>query len=821
MPYITGRTTAVYPSPTASVIVELPTELEENDLILINCGKDGVGAINTPTGYTRIGLQVTATSGNTWFYKIAGASETDPVITSGNDEGAVTCLSVKDFDVTTPIHVNTNNTWSGAGPHASNALTTTNNNCLIFYSWSIDYTMNLDIGDPSEAVDISKLDATNMSQMVVYGQQHTAGLVDVVNMLPERTNEAGGEIIFAVNNSTGGSLSPAVATGVTFARRFGVRDAPVVIDPTTIITDTVEGVALLSNVPVVGSAVMGTQPWFSASSLVVGGIVNSGEWIGASIATPATDWTDKIFSIVVAYSEVAAARFGEKGCNIVFSDSLGNWAAFNLGRQPSWVRGIARNFNISVADSTPVDSSSPVAIDWTDVTHYTLLTHKVTGNTQVQRIQFKNMMIKSVPILVSGGSDAPITPGFLSPALNGESMYAMAGLQGSLQGVSLSGLQLGDGTTPTYTDFTGGSFETPLPSPEVDIVDFTTPFIVYSSAGDTLTMESCVLKANTSQVLKYHTSSSTSSTDSWSGASIIGWDVTGLLGKTFNKANFTNCNVTQNGSGLDECQLLDSPVISQAPNDITSCSFTSTGNGHAVDLGTIAVTQTIQWSSQTAGYAGTDGNTGNETIVVSVNTGITLTINVASGASTPTIKNDGVGTVNVVAGAVTVQVTSSDANGNIVGSANVMIRASNGTGPFPYRESVTITSSGTVATVSHTGHGMATGDKVDILGVTNGAEYDGVKSITVTDVNTYTYVLGATQTSPATGTITSTFVALQGITNATTGILSTSRTYTTNQPVTGWGRKSTSSPYYKTGNINNTIDSVNGLNAIALLILDE
>lgn len=255
-------------------------------------------------------------------------------------------------------------------------------------------------------------------------------------------------------------------------------------------------------------------------------------------------------------------------------------------------------------------------------------------------------------------------------------------------------------------------------------------------------------------------------------------------------------------------------------NLITGNTFNSDGTGHAVDLGAIGTTHAVAWDNTDTSYAATNGSTGNETIVVSVNTGITLTINVASGATTPTIKNDGIGNVSVIAGAVTVQVKVVDSDGGNIENANVMIRTADGTGPYPYQESVTITSSGTVATVTHTAHGMATGDKVDINGVTNGSNYDGVKLITVTDANTYTYALDATQTSPATGTITSTFVALQGLTNAS-GIISTSRTYATDQPITGWARKSTASPYYKQAGINNTIDSANGLSAVALLILDE
>jgi hypothetical protein len=64
---------------------------------------------------------------------------------------------------------------------------------------------------------------------------------------------------------------------------------------------------------------------------------------------------------------------------------------------------------------------------------------------------------------------------------------------------------------------------------------------------------------------------------------------------------------------------------------------------------------------------------------------------------------------------------------------------------------VTITSSGTTATVTHTAHGFATGQEVTISGCTQ-TEYNGTFTITVTGTNTYTYTMPNSTSSPATGT---------------------------------------------------------------------
>jgi hypothetical protein len=199
--------------------------------------------------------------------------------------------------------------------------------------------------------------------------------------------------------------------------------------------------------------------------------------------------------------------------------------------------------------------------------------------------------------------------------------------------------------------------------------------------------------------------------------------------------------------------------------------------------------------------------------------GAAVTINFSGSGTAPTIRNSDGSSTTVVTGIVTVQVLATTADGTAISGARVFLRASDGTGPFPFEESVTIANSGTTATVTHNSHGMATDDKVEINGASHW-QNNGPFQITVTDANTYTYTMPSDPGSSPTGTITSTFVALEGTTNGS-GILSTTRSYATDQPVTGSVRKSTSSPYYKTAPLNGTVDSADGFNGVGVLVLDE
>ena len=123
--------------------------------------------------------------------------------------------------------------------------------------------------------------------------------------------------------------------------------------------------------------------------------------------------------------------------------------------------------------------------------------------------------------------------------------------------------------------------------------------------------------------------------------------------------------VTLNGATLTDCKFENSDaavsVVASTLANITGCNFVSDGSNHAVELTSIGA-GTMTWDNTLSGYdSGSSGSpvtptsTGNEAIYVSVGSG-TLTINVADGATVPSIRSAGA-TVNVVAGQKTFQFT--------------------------------------------------------------------------------------------------------------------------------------------------------------------
>lgn len=144
--------------------------------------------------------------------------------------------------------------------------------------------------------------------------------------------------------------------------------------------------------------------------------------------------------------------------------------------------------------------------------------------------------------------------------------------------------------------------------------------------------------------------------------------------------------VLSGNAALSDCVITNSTATSAVStnslNNLTACTFTSSGTGHAVNLGSVTSSTTMNWNNNDSNYASTDGITGNETILVNVSSGQTLTINVGSGYSTPTVKNDGGGSVSVSAGQVTTTITVKDVNTQTaIQNARVYLKADAG-GPL-------------------------------------------------------------------------------------------------------------------------------------------
>jgi hypothetical protein len=298
-------------------------------------------------------------------------------------------------------------------------------------------------------------------------------------------------------------------------------------------------------------------------------------------------------------------------------------------------------------------------------------------------------------------------------------------------------------------------------------------------------------------------------------------------------SSYNRCDLVTTGGGLFSKVLFDdsigsASVITAALSSLDKCVFNSDGSNHAVEL-TGFGGGSMTWDNTETGYvAGVSGtnvassSTGNETIYLNFSSAATFTINVAAGASVPSIRKAAgmTGNVNIVAGAVTLQLTVQNTAGTKIQNARALVTAGTG-GPFPGDVTVTITTVTTTASVAHTAHGLANGDKVLITGAVEN-ELNGIQTISNVSTNAYDYTITSIGSAPGTGTIKSSFVIISGLTDVD-GLISDTRTYSTNQLLGADSkvRKSSGSPNYKTGAVVGTVSSTTGLSATIILLDDE
>ena len=296
---------------------------------------------------------------------------------------------------------------------------------------------------------------------------------------------------------------------------------------------------------------------------------------------------------------------------------------------------------------------------------------------------------------------------------------------------------------------------------------------------------------------------------------------------------FRQCDtVTAPGSNLTGSQFLlprvaadTSAVVWNVATDVDgkldrTVFSKGTNAHHAIELGTSSPTTITLRGITFTGFNASNAQN-DSTIHVKRTTG-TVTINLIGCTGNITYKTAGA-TVVFVVDPVTLSVHVQDINtGTAIASARVWVPVTSTAGGKPYQATVSITRSGTTATVSHTSHGMATNDWVWITGCTgtDGALYNGTFQITWISANSYSYVMAGTPSGSAAGAPKATFVVLNGVTNGT-GDISASYSWASAQTVSGRVRSATGAgPYYKTAPIAGSISTSSGLAVTVQMIPD-
>jgi hypothetical protein len=294
-----------------------------------------------------------------------------------------------------------------------------------------------------------------------------------------------------------------------------------------------------------------------------------------------------------------------------------------------------------------------------------------------------------------------------------------------------------------------------------------------------------------------------------------------LLSTTFNRCG----QVTQGGATFNKCTFLASTaattLLTSDLDEVYDCVFQSDGSNHAIELTSAHAGGSFDLIGCTfTSYATTDGSTGNE--VIYNNSGGAVTINASGNTGTISVRNGTSASTTVVIDPVATSITVKDlTSGTLLTGARVLVWVTDNTNYF-FEASVTVTGTGTAASVAHTGHGLATNDYVIIADVSDDA-YNGTFQVTVTDANNYTYTTVDTITSTSISG-KSTFAVISGTTTA--GVISDTRSWGANQTIAGRVRLSSTTiasetVYLQQGVISGTINSTSGFSTTLQLVRDQ
>lgn len=300
----------------------------------------------------------------------------------------------------------------------------------------------------------------------------------------------------------------------------------------------------------------------------------------------------------------------------------------------------------------------------------------------------------------------------------------------------------------------------------------------------------------------------------WNGGVIVEADSVLLKSsQSYQGLSFVNCGQLDPDTSTFEGNTISGydgsygALLWPGGTSVNNCNFNN--NTRAIEV-TQAANQTYDALFFSGNDYDTHLNNGGTDIDISKNNGSDATSYIATGG----------GTITYVGPSVYTTITVRDlSTGSVIQGALVLVKVTDGSN-FPYQASISIIGSGTTATVTHNSHGLSTDDYIIIAGA-NEDVYNGVYAITVSDENTYTYTTNETiGSSPATGTVTATFAFIATTTDEY-GEVQDQRVVSVDQSISGWARKSSSSPYYQQGAISGTVDNASGFSATILLARDE
>lgn len=339
--------------------------------------------------------------------------------------------------------------------------------------------------------------------------------------------------------------------------------------------------------------------------------------------------------------------------------ALANWKVWQVhGNDVAMPGGYVMPIVINAANTDTIATNG--TLNNADVRRYGFWVGGIGALTN--QACFGPMWAMDTTVIAGGNTAEPIDiPAIIqSAALNKVRFSSL--LQGSNQMLCLQAIQFGDGgTNPTYLKVNGGAVEFPSQKNfakklvNYNGIDNAVGWTFYPGASDTVDLSGTAFASASKFHWRIHASASASASWNLAGVAINGaGDVQLRPVTTFEQMSFSNClTIVQNGSAIQSSSFSNSTISTcDNPANISDCSFTSGGTGHAL---VITAAGTYSFSGNT--FAGYGANDTTDAAIYN-NSGGAVTLNISGGGSTPTVRNGAGASTNIVSG-VTITIEAS------------------------------------------------------------------------------------------------------------------------------------------------------------------
>lgn len=589
-------------SATATTMPAFLPQYVAGDLLLaIFTCKTAVTAIAS-TGWTQLGATVTNTAVYAIFYKIAGASETDPTFTwtTVNTPG-IRILSIQDVNTTTPFNGTGGATTGLITANFTNIraampqLTTTVNNSLIIYN-QVTSTALVPTILEGPVTSEDGADFTTHSEGTSWGFKATAGVTSAV-VYRENLGSAG-----IVGIAATLSISPP-ATGATVIPTYCSADASIYIDPINGITsyntntafsataNTYFGATLnaktLTNGTVAAATDVGLNSYHSMGQLT--GTTTAGTWYGATLVPAVGNRPTVLGKNILVHTKPATpkvlqntdgiGRIGTKGVAFGIASTANSaykvWHTHGQGTSFDNAQHVPMVINSN--NTSGLIQSTGTLLDPTIAFGFF-----ISGEVIAPIWQFGSMWVLDTVTVVGGNALAPIdTRGIVKVAATGKERLSIL-QQGINQALIMQPIQFGNGgTDPTYLNLDSSAIEFPK---QYDInkkqvfycsVDNAVGISYYAGVADTIIHSNATIISQNKYTWGFNPSTSASATYNFAGTVINGAGTVALSSNVpLTSVVFTNCDqIPVNGATLTSCTFsATTAVATQGAISITGAS---------------------------------------------------------------------------------------------------------------------------------------------------------------------------------------------------------------------------------------------------------